>query len=216
MKWIAHRGYNAKDNTRQAFQNAVIHGFDMLELDIHSTVDYKLILHHDPIMNNHIISKTEYKTLQTEDPDLLTLEEYFTYFSPSIYPCYIDIKGSNLTAILLLRYLLDKKIPLKKIIIASFNMNHLHTFIHNNIKVRLAFITCNVFTRKQMNNLLYCIDYIVVDWTILSTNLIDYANRNDKEIIAYTCNSNEIYHYINQYPTIYGIMSDIIFLDKTI
>ena len=55
MKVFAHRGYNAKDNTLEAFQNAIIEKFDYLEADIHRTADYDLVLHHDPIIGTHHI-----------------------------------------------------------------------------------------------------------------------------------------------------------------
>ena len=46
MKIFAHRGYNAKDNTLEAFKNAIREKFDFLEADIHRTADYDLVLHH--------------------------------------------------------------------------------------------------------------------------------------------------------------------------
>lgn len=46
---IAHRGFSAKypENTLVAFEQALVHHCDMIELDIHLSKDGQLIVHHD-------------------------------------------------------------------------------------------------------------------------------------------------------------------------
>lgn len=53
MKIWAHRGYSRKypENTMLAFQKAVEAGTDGIELDVHSTRDGVLVIHHDETLN---------------------------------------------------------------------------------------------------------------------------------------------------------------------
>ena len=47
--WISHRGYRQRfcENTFGAFDNAVEHGFTMIETDLRSTADGHIVLYHD-------------------------------------------------------------------------------------------------------------------------------------------------------------------------
>ena len=49
MLKLAHRGYTKQyeDNSLEAFQEALIHNFDMIELDIQLTKDDEIIIFHD-------------------------------------------------------------------------------------------------------------------------------------------------------------------------
>jgi glycerophosphoryl diester phosphodiesterase len=53
-KIIAHRGYakTYPENTLSAFKAALVLGSDSIELDVHSTSDNKLVIHHDYYLGN--------------------------------------------------------------------------------------------------------------------------------------------------------------------
>jgi len=215
MKVFAHRGYNAKDNTLEAFQNAIREKFDYLEADIHRTADYDLVLHHDPIIGTHHIEKTTVDILTETYPDLLTLDAFFQHFPPTVYKTYLDLKGGDSVSTLVMNYLNQKRIPLRNIIVASFNRYHLNTFIHNKIPVKMGFITANTYLPHELDTMLYGIDFIVVDWASLSNRLIEIVLQHNKKIIVYTCKTIPEYQYIkrfdnNSFHTLYGIVSDII------
>lgn len=50
--WISHRGFHEQhvENTQRAFDAAVELGFDCLETDLRTTLDGRIVLHHDPHM----------------------------------------------------------------------------------------------------------------------------------------------------------------------
>jgi glycerophosphoryl diester phosphodiesterase len=65
---IAHRGLhdNANgpyENSLEAFQLAVQHGADRLEMDVHRTKDGVLVIHHDPEIDGVHIASTNYADL---------------------------------------------------------------------------------------------------------------------------------------------------------
>ena len=57
---IAHRGLHAevRENTVAAFEAALAAGVDGVELDVRSTRDGLLVVHHDPIVDGQVISET--------------------------------------------------------------------------------------------------------------------------------------------------------------
>ena len=215
MKIFAHRGYNAKDNTLEAFKNAIREKFDFLEADVYRTADYDLVLHHDPIIGIHHIEKTTLDILTETYPDLLTLDDFFQHFPPTVYKTYLDLKGGDSVSTLVMNYLNQKRIPLRNIIVASYNRYHLNTFIHNKIPVKLGFITANTYLPHELDTMLYGIDFIVVDWASFSNRLIEIVLQHNKKIIVYTCKTIPEYQYIKRFNhgstnTLYGIVSDII------
>lgn len=72
MKRIAHRGYrtlNIKENTMEAFKNAMNNGFDGIELDVRKTKDGKLVVCHNAWINltsdgSGLISEMTYDELK--------------------------------------------------------------------------------------------------------------------------------------------------------
>jgi glycerophosphoryl diester phosphodiesterase len=219
MKTFAHRGYNAKDNTLEAFQNAIGEKFDYLEADVHRTADYDLVLHHAPIIGTHYIEKTTVDILTETYPDLLTLDAFFLHFPPTVYKAYLDLKGGDSVSTLVMNYLNQKRITLRNIIVASFNRYHLNTFIHNKIPVKLGFITANTYLPHELDTMMYGIDFIVVEWASLSNRLIEIVLQHNKKIIVYTCKTIPEYQYIKRFNhgstnTLYGIVSDIIIPDE--
>jgi glycerophosphoryl diester phosphodiesterase len=57
---IAHRGLHAqvRENTVSAFEAALAAGVDGVELDVRSTRDGLLVVHHDPAVDGEVISET--------------------------------------------------------------------------------------------------------------------------------------------------------------
>ena len=76
---IAHRGYSEfyKDNTIESFEQAIIHKFDMIELDIQLTKDNNVIVYHDTFINDKLICKLNLEEVQAMDPDIITLSDFF-------------------------------------------------------------------------------------------------------------------------------------------
>lgn len=75
---LGHRGASAHagDNTIEAFQLAVDHGADGVELDVRFTADDQIVLSHDPEISGYgVIAHRPFQELRDERPSVLTLDE---------------------------------------------------------------------------------------------------------------------------------------------
>lgn len=208
MLKIAHRGYNAKDNTKKAFQNAIDAQFDMIELDLHITLEDILIITHDLFLGPHNVEKTDIETLQKYEPELLTFEQYISYFPPSDIKLYIDLKGSDHVATRLVEFMKNKNICCTNVVVASFNRYHIQALSYSYLDWKIGFITSNTFLDFEYDLLLNNCDFISVHWPMLSCDLINSAQKSKKRVFVFTCDSKEVNNHIIQYP-IDGIVSDI-------
>jgi glycerophosphoryl diester phosphodiesterase len=68
---FAHRGAHqgARENTLEAFRDAVALGVDGVELDVRRSADGALVVHHDPAAEGHVIARTKAREL----PDYIPL-----------------------------------------------------------------------------------------------------------------------------------------------
>jgi glycerophosphoryl diester phosphodiesterase len=75
---LGHRGASAHagDNSLEAFELAVEHGADGVELDVRFTSDDVVVLSHDPTISGYgVIANRTYDELRAERPGVLTLDE---------------------------------------------------------------------------------------------------------------------------------------------
>jgi len=98
MKIIGHRGAKglAPENTLRAFEKALEHGVDEIELDVRVTKDGQTVLIHDPYVTDPAGSRVNIAShtlaeLQKHKPDLATLEAAITTIDRRV-PTYIEVK----------------------------------------------------------------------------------------------------------------------------
>ncbi len=122
MKIIGHRGALAlaEENTLLSFKAALHEGVDAIELDVRSSSDGVLVVHHDPSINNLTISKVPYHNLKASQPNLLTLKEALDYLRTRC-PLIIEIKKDTNLKVLTTEFK-KLKLPAKGMIISSFHM----------------------------------------------------------------------------------------------
>ena len=74
---IGHRGAPslARENTIESFRAALEAGVDGIELDIHRTRDGVLAVHHDPSIDDLVISDVAWEELKSAEPFIPRLEE---------------------------------------------------------------------------------------------------------------------------------------------
>ena len=212
---IAHRGYGGKDNTKEAFENALKNGFDVLEVDLHKTLDDKIVLHHDLFIEDVNIEHNTLEFLQTKYPDLLSLEELFYYFPPDTNRIYLDLKGCDELAQILILFMIENGYHCRNILVASFNRYHVQILGYSFLDWSVGFITYNTFLLFEYDVLVNNIDFIVMDWTTLSFGTIEYLMTNSKDIYVCTVSSEKIYKHIYPYiekNLIKGIVSDILLI----
>jgi len=209
MIYIAHRGYGAADNSIESFENAIKENFNILELDLHQTLDNKLVLSHDLFIGSFNIEETKFQLLRDHYPDLLELKDVFNKFSPNTYSFYLDLKGRDDIANVLITFVKKNNINCKNIYVASFNKYHIEILKNSKIDWKVGFITCNTYLLHEYDTLLKDIDFVCVDWTSLSYYIVDLLHDSCDTVFAYTCSSQQEYEYICKYK-IEGIVSDIL------
>lgn len=95
---VGHRGACGlmPENTIASFQKALDHKVAEIEFDLRITVDGKVVIHHDPFLNDgdgktHFIDQLTYHELLRHKPDLVTFEQAIDYIGKKT-PLYIEIK----------------------------------------------------------------------------------------------------------------------------
>lgn len=107
IKVIGHRGNGENsetnhfpyENTLESYELAIKKGADMIELDVHLTVDRKLVIFHDSRINGKWIYETTYdefaelyeNALKALNLKALTLDDVFEKL-PQGFPIYVEIK----------------------------------------------------------------------------------------------------------------------------
>ena len=124
---IAHRGFshNFKDNSFEAFKQAIKSNFDMIELDIQLNKDNEIVVFHDIHLNFKLIKDMNYQ--ECRDNNILTLADFFHFINikGKNIKIYLDIKG-KIDCVDKLYYFLNNNkdiINFDNLYIAAFNRN---------------------------------------------------------------------------------------------
>lgn len=93
---IAHRGArcDGRENTLAAFKAVKNYPLGWVELDLHSTKDNIVVIHHNFDINGLIIKQTAFKDLKKQDPELLTFKEAIIAINASV-PVIVEIKETH-------------------------------------------------------------------------------------------------------------------------
>ena len=199
---IAHRGYKFKDNTIEAFDNAIRNSFDMIELDIQLCKSGEIVIYHDIVINNKYILDITLDELRKFD--IITLDEFFLKIDITKIKIYLDLKGCDELADVLLKKL--KYINTTNIYIASFNRKHLCKLYNNNLK--LGFITDNCFTNNEIDILTKNLNFICLEWSSIDEKMISYCKSKNLIVFIFTIKNLEELKLISKF-NVDGFVSDI-------
>lgn len=213
MLKIAHRGYSSKygDNNITSFQQAIYNRFDMIELDIQMCKDGEIIVYHDPVIENKWINNTTLKELK--ELGVITLRDFFCEISPDVIKIFLDIKNNDGICEPLLQMInqMFTESQQSNIYISSFYRDviiHLNDIREKN-NFKLGFTTSNRLTIDELDYMMNGLQYICLDWTVLSEEQVDYLKSKGYTVFVFTCKNNTILEYIKRY-NIDGIVSDIL------
>lgn len=188
MQLIAHRGLTNKDikeNTLEAFKNALNHGYDGIELDIRYTKDKKIVILHDSFINRTSNGKGKLNEYTYKE---LKKYNFGTNKIQSKIPLLKDIitKISNTIIFIELKENIDKE-ELYKILnlnktnryyICSFNKEYLNNY---DKKYNVGIIN-NVFNTKiDLNNY----NFIMILEDILTEEIYNKYKNNNIEVVIY-------------------------------
>ena len=209
---IAHRGYSEyyKDNTLEAFEQAVKHGFDMIEMDIQLDKNKELVIFHDLHIKDKWVKDMTLDEIQIIHPQILSLEQFFTQFDYQSIELYFDLKGSEDVVPQLLKYIQKSNINSSKIWFASFNIKHLELLRRNNSSHKLGFITGNILPHEMINELIqnYDLSFVCFDWNAFDQQCADFIRSHNILVFYYTVTSPSVLNLISSYKTD-GIVSNI-------
>ena len=221
---IAHRGYSVLkkyENTIFSFQKAIKKNFDMIELAVHLCKSNDIIIYHDDYIKHNqkftYIKDLTYEEINEINPFIITLPFLFKNIDKNDIKIYIDIKGDDNIIEPLIEFL-DKRFDnFDNLLLASFNRNCLKKIIDYNKTIekenkkyfKKGFITENIFTNVELLILLKDIECIIIHWTMLNKDLIDYCKKNNKDVYCYTLKDLNQLEHISKFD-IDGIVSDII------
>lgn len=143
MTWrtIAHRGAPQKyrENTLPSFVQAISAGAQYIELDVHTTRDGVLIVHHDPIVENvgvkcHIDRASGEEIAQLNLPFVIpTLNEILHLCALHDTTCYVEVKTKDPRAVDLVFEATTTTNA--SIILSSFHHPHLERSKHLNANI---------------------------------------------------------------------------------
>ena len=176
LKLIKHRGIstnNIKENTFEGIKLALNDSkYIGVEFDIRETLDNEIILFHNPIYNNKLISKTYYRELPKYVP---RLEDILNIDSDKIF--LIEIKN--------IEHNFDKFIKLlnkynnKKIYVMSFYINNIKKIDIPNRKYKIGILNYVLNSSDFIKKL----DFIGILNNLINEKIIN--NLKDKQIFSY-------------------------------
>ena len=215
---IAHRGYGDEiiQNTKQAFENALIDEFDIIETDIQLCSTGEIVIIHDIHLNGKFIKDLTLKELKDNNSSILTISDLFNIENIKSKNIYFDLKGENFCerselVEKLFAFLLGSDIDFKKIWIASFNIYQIHEMIrwkmHNYFKIGL--ITSNNIDIQYIEEIKPYLDFISIDFNCLNQSTINILKKNDLLVFTFTCKNINEYKIIKQFE-VNGICTDIL------
>ena len=208
---IAHRGYayNCKENTMEAFQQAVNKDFDMIEMDIQLCKDNKIVIYHDTYLGTEMIEDLTFEAIQQNNPDILSLYEFFDLFDYKSIPLILDLKGADHLALILCTFIIQNKIDTTNIYFASFNGNHLEFLSILSLKV--GYLCENKLDIQMIDYILtkHNPSFFAFSWTNIDMEQIHYIHSHYKLVFSYTVENKTISKYLNNLQ-LDGFISNIL------
>ena len=148
MHKIGHRGAKgyAAENTLASFQKAIKLGVDGIELDVHLSLDSKVIVIHDDTIDRTTSGKgflKEYSAKELKQFNIPTLESVFELVNQK---CFINIElktyeTADKVANFINRYVSEKGWKYDDFIVSSFDWNALQQVHFLNNKIRIGVLT---------------------------------------------------------------------------
>ncbi|MES2410587.1 MAG: glycerophosphodiester phosphodiesterase family protein [Bacteroidota bacterium] len=148
MHQIGHRGAKgyAAENTLASFQKAIDLGVDGIELDVHLSLDRKVMVIHDDTVDR-TTSQTgfikDFSAKELKQLDIPTLESVFNLVNER---CFINVElktyeTADKVTELIERYVSEKHWEYERFIVSSFDWNALQQVHFLNDKIRIGILT---------------------------------------------------------------------------
>lgn len=216
---VAHRGFSGRypENTLPAFDAALAHGADVIELDVQCSAEGHLVVCHDPDLERltgfpAFVRDLPLSHLQTPEIGLVTLEEVFAAL-PEDTLINIEIKHE---ATHFLQWHTEQAVVdcirqwdrSQHVVISAFN-----PMIVNRIrKLAPELSTAYLITQTLTPLLIYLLArvkarYLHVDQRYLNPRIMRRLHRKGLQVLGYTLNTEEAFQWAQQLG-LKGIITD--------
>lgn len=185
-KLIAHRGHKEKykENTLEAFHDAINSSYVGFECDVRETKDHFFIIYHDPLYKGNLVKQLDYKDFD----NVHTIDEVLKIKTNKII--MIDVKDPFIDCIRLSKVLF--KYNNQKIYVTSFYNRVIEKLDAQQRKYKIGMLNY-IFNTKE-NHFNY--DFLCVLNAFINNKIInDYQN---KELFIYGIKKEQII-YENPY-----------------
>ena len=219
---IGHRGAKgyAPENTLMAFQKAIEMGIDGIELDVHLSLDGKIMVIHDPTIDTttngkgvvNKLSLQEIKSFQineTPDAKIPTLEEVFDLVNQQ---CFINIElksyeTAEVVVELIEKYVSEKNWNYSDFLVSSFDWNALQQVCFLNDKIPVGVLTATDLALAIAFAKFIKAKSIHPYFHLLTKENTVLMQEKGFEIFAWTVNEVEDIHMM-KLLNIHGIITD--------
>jgi glycerophosphoryl diester phosphodiesterase len=202
MKYMAHRGYSLKyrDNSIDAIREAILRGYDGVEIDVQLCGTGELVLHHDVYLGDDFVENMSLEKLRKLG--VYTLKDIYDHV-PDIRKTtlLIDIKGKDDSVIGALMEFYKTE-PTKDIFFCSFNRKILYNLPYG-FRKGSTFET--TFRDVEYETITDRLDAVVLHWTCLDHSFITYCKMKNITIFTYTHKEDMELHYMNKFNIDYII-----------
>ncbi len=219
---IAHRGASreAKENTIESFEKAMLLGADMIEFDVRRTKDHVLIVFHDKTIRDHSVKELTYQAIRETGTDLgldiPTVEEVLKWARGRI-KLDIELKEEGYEKEIM--DLLSRCVEEDQFVITSFNDDSLKV-----VKERYPGIKTGLILGRDMPS--YRIlprlqelfpgkrckrakaDFLVAHLKLLRVGFLERARRNHLPVFVWTANDEKTIRELLQDRRVYAIITD--------
>lgn len=212
---VAHRGFSAQytENTLAAFAAAIDHNCDMIELDVHFSLDQELVVHHDYSLRRMTHRKgvvSDYTSFDLQKWNIPALKDVFKLIKKRV-PINIEIKhetiGSQPKRHLMVKKLLQtlEAAQLKdQVLISSFDDSFLTELRKHDDRIRLGLLDhghpggkLKITLAKDLHAWSYHINY-----RALNEMKVKLLHEKGLRVFAYTAN------HLKQFKKLYKLKVD--------
>ncbi|PKQ28852.1 MAG: hypothetical protein CVT63_00865 [Candidatus Anoxymicrobium japonicum] len=207
MKIIAHRGGRGfgADNTLEAMEKAVRAGVRMIETDVRSTVDGRLLICHDGTVGGRVIRHTPYDEIKKHAPDRPLLDDILERLAGWV-AFNLEIKCANArdTGETLEAYGI-----LNDTVVTSFNRDIVREYKHNYPTAPTGQLYRMPYgnERKLHRALDIGAEFIAPHCSTIDEDLVRRAHESGLKVIAWTVNDED------EFSRLYGWGVDAIITD---
>jgi glycerophosphoryl diester phosphodiesterase len=219
---IAHRGSpsDAKENTIESFEKALVSGADMIEFDVRRTKDNVLIAYHDELIQGHSVRDLTYEGMRqlarNQGFNIPTVEQVLKWAKGKI-KLDVELKeeGYEKESVGLLRGYLEED----QFVITSFNDASLRVIKERYPDIKTGLILgrgisrCPILTRLQeffsMKRWKKArADFLVAHWKLLRVGFLERARRSHLPVFVWTVNDEEMIRKLLHDKSVYAIITD--------